>query len=57
MLGWVFAIALGIWGLAASHKLEESQRVLKEYQKSLMKCEEATIGDKILDKIKEKHDD
>ena len=34
----------------------KERKVNEEYRKSLQACEEQTVGDKILDKIKERRD-
>ena len=53
----LIAIGLVCLCIFLGKKVGDKDRVIEEYQKSLQDCENQTVGDKILDKIKERHND
>ena len=53
----ILNIALLVVSIYLGHEITKRDKVIEEYQKSLLACENETIGDKILDKIGRKHND
>lgn len=54
---YLLAGILVIFSAYLGKKVSDKDKIIEEYQKSLQACEAETIGDKIFDKIRERHND